>query len=275
MEPELQRRVQRYGWDRASLYYEGYWQQQLKPAQDLLVDWASPKSGDRVLDIACGTGLVSFRMRELVGKQGYVLGTDLSDKMIEQSSERARDRFETGIEFKQMDAEALQVPDESFDLVLCALGLMYFPEPIQALKEMYRSLRSGGRMVAAVWGRREQCGWSSIFQIVDQHVSSEVCPMFFQLGNPGMLEMSMARAGFEKIRIHSISSTLVYQSAEEACGAAFLGGPVALAYHKFQDPVKEEVQQAYLDSISRFKNGNGYVIPGEFVIGMGFKNQMG
>src|SRR5580704_2821710 len=184
MEPALQRRVQRYGWDKASPYYETFWQRQLKPAQDLLLQMAQFKPGDKVLDVACGTGLVSFRALEEIGN-GDLLGTDISEKMVEVAVSLAAQKGETRARFARMDAEELALEDETFDVVLCALGLMYMPSPLQALNEMRRVLKPGGRVVATVWGQRQHCGWADIFEIVDRHVSSEVCPMFFSLGNPG------------------------------------------------------------------------------------------
>src|SRR5580765_4987062 len=103
MEAQLQKRVQRYGWDKAALYYENFWQQQLKPAQDLLMMMADIKQGEQVLDIACGTGLVSFRAGEQVGTKGHVLGTDISDKMIEMARAQNKERSVSHLEFQRMD----------------------------------------------------------------------------------------------------------------------------------------------------------------------------
>ncbi len=272
MEPALQRRVQRYGWDKAAQYYENFWHKQLKPAQDLLLDMAKLKRGEKVLDIASGTGLVSFRALDKVGNDGFVLGTDISDKMIEISSVIAQEKKLTAIRFERMDAEGLKIADNSFDVVICALGLMYVPDPLQALKEIFRVLKPGGRAVAAVWGKRDHCGWAEIFDIVDKRVASEVCPMFFNLGNPDVLRLSLQTVGFTNISSQTISSTLDYSNAGEACGAAFAGGPVALAYNKFSDVVKEEAHAEYLASISRYKNGDAYKVPGEFVVAMGYKD---
>jgi ubiquinone/menaquinone biosynthesis C-methylase UbiE len=271
MEPSLQRRVQRFGWDKAAIHYEGFWHRQLLPAQDLLLEMAALRKGERVLDIACGTGLVSFRAAILVEEFGHVLGTDISDNMVEIASAIATQRKLTNIRFSRMDAEALDLPDQSFDVALCALGLMYVPNPLIALKEMHRLLRHAGKAVAAVWGQRDHCGWASIFEIVDKRVSSEVCPMFFHLGNPDMLKLSFASAGFNDISTQTIDTILHYDNPEEACGAAFAGGPVALAYHKFSDQVKEEVHAEYLGSIAKFKSGKGFDVPGEFVVARGNK----
>jgi hypothetical protein len=104
---------------------------------------------------------------------------------------------------------------------------------------------------------------------VDRHVASEVCPMFFNLGNPDMLSHHFKAAGFAEIKVHRIKTILTYKNEEEALGAAFDGGPVALAYHKFSDQIKQEVHTAYLSSIAPYKKGPGYEVPGEFVIANG------
>ncbi len=271
MDAALQRRVQRYGWDKASTHYETYWQAQLKPAQEKLLELAELKPGEKLIDIACGTGLVSFPAAKLVGENGSVLGSDISDKMVEHAKSLAKEANLNNIDFERMDAEELLSNDNDYDVALCALGLMYVPDPLKALKEMKRVIKSGGRAVAAVWGKRSNCGWAEIFEIVDRRVSSEVCPMFFNLGNPDMLQKHFEVAGFTDIVTIRLQAGLIYESAEEACGAAFAGGPVALAYHKFSNEVKEEVHQEYLDSIAAFKIGDGFRVPGEFVITIGIK----
>jgi ubiquinone/menaquinone biosynthesis C-methylase UbiE len=271
MEPALQRRVQRYGWDKASGYYESYCQKQLYPAQQKLLELASIKKGDRIIDIACGTGLVSFPAAELTGEKGSVMANDISDKMVHMGTDIAKERNITNISFQRMDAEELTVEDSSFDIALCALGLMYFPDPLNAIREMHRVLKNGGHTVAAVWGQRKNCGWAEVFEIVDRRVASEVCPMFYNLGNEGTLKQYLAAGGFKNISVDRINTLLNYSTGEEACGAAFLGGPVALAFSKFSNDVKKEVYIEYLESIKSFKESDGYHVPGEFVVAIGYK----
>jgi len=271
MEPALQRRVQRYGWDKASAYYEVFWQDQLKPAQDLILEMADILPGDNVLDTACGTGLISFRALQKLGESGRVTGTDISEKMVAIANSIALEKQETRIHFERMDTEELQLESNSFDVSLCALGLMYMPDPRKALEEMHRVLKPGGQMIAAVWGKRSKCGWAEIFEIVDQHVASEVCPMFFNLGNPDILELNFKLAGFSSIITKRISTILLYNNENDALGAAFNGGPVALAYNKFSETIKNQVHEAYLASIAGYKKGNGYEVPGEFVVTKGVR----
>jgi ubiquinone/menaquinone biosynthesis C-methylase UbiE len=265
VDADLQRRVQRYGWDKAATYYEGYWAEQLKPAQDLLLEHAALRPGERVLEVACGTGLVTFRAAQAVGPAGRITATDISEAMVEAVRSEAVRRGVDG-EFRRMDAERLEYPDAQFDVVLCALGLMYCPDPGKALGEMHRVLVPGGRAAVAVWGARRNCGWAEIFPIVERRVASDVCPLFFMLGTGDVLAESFIAAGFTNVRVDRLASTLQYESAEDAIGAAFVGGPVALAYSRFDADKRDGAHAEYLESIEAYRLGDGYEIPGEFVV---------
>ena len=272
MKPELQRRVQKYGWDYSSPYYETGWQRQLWPAQKRLLEAASFQEGEKVLDISCGTGLVTFPIAESVGPEGSVTAIDLSEGMIEKAAALAEERNIQGINFQAMDAEELDLPEGSFDLAINSLGLMYYPDPDKSNREMHRVLRPGGRAAALVWGRRKACGWAEIFPIVDRRVKTDVCPLFFQLGTGENLQRSFEKAGFEDITSDRFEVTLHYDSDEEAIIGAFLGGAVALAYRKFDEATQEKAHAEYLESIKPYQNDEGYYdIPGEFVIVTGRK----
>lgn len=266
MDARLQKRVQRYGWDLAADAYEPSWQEQLAEAQSALLASASPAAEEHVLDVACGTGLVTFAAARAVGPGGRVLGVDLSARMVEIARQRATDLNLPNCSFVRMDAESLALPDTSFDVALCALGLMYVPDPEQALRELRRVLRPGGRIAIAVWGERSRCGWSALFPIVDAEVASEVCPLFFRLGQQDALTRACADAGFESVEQRRIEVTLNHADADAACNAAFVGGPVALAWSRFSGEVRARVRARYLDAIEAWRSPDGYRIPGEFVV---------
>lgn len=272
MEPQLQRRVQRYGWDQAAEYYEDSWKEQLEPAQDRMMELADLQPGEKVIETACGTGLVTFRIANSVQPDGTVKATDLSDEMLEIAESRANKRGIQNVSFERMDAEELGVADEQFDAALCGLGLMYVPNPVRAIEEMHRVLKPGKRAVIANWGARENCGWAGIFPVVDKRVETDVCPLFFQQGTGKTLKKSFEKAGFKEVEHERFSVTLHYDSPEHAIMAAFAGGPVALAYRKFDEETRKEAHQDYLETIEPYRKETGYEIPGEFVIAKGFKS---
>jgi ubiquinone/menaquinone biosynthesis C-methylase UbiE len=271
MDPRLQRRIQRYGWDKAVLDYDRYWQQQLEPARVRLLERAALRPGERVLDLACGTGLVTFPAAVAVGGDTPIVGTDISMEMVEYCRRAAAARGLAHVRFERMEAETIGFPDASFDVVLCGLGLMYVTDFEGTVREMYRVLAPGGRVVAAVWGQRDRCGWADIFSIVDERVQTDVCPMFFHLGTGSVLARLYGLAGFDDVSEERLTTELLYTSDEDACGAAFAGGPVAMAYSRFDAQTRAEAHAAYLESIAPYRRDGVYEIPGEFVITSGVK----
>ena len=111
MDPRLQRRVQRYGWDKAAAYYDQYWADQLEPAQDLVLGMARIREGEWVLDVACGTGLVTFRAAESTGPRGRVVATDISDAMVDRVKAIAAERGMPQVTAERCDAEEIGQSD--------------------------------------------------------------------------------------------------------------------------------------------------------------------
>jgi SAM-dependent methyltransferase len=270
MDPKLQIRVQRYGWDAASELYEDGWRGPLAPAQQTLLHVAAIKPGERVIEGACGSGLVTRALAEAVGPSGHVLATDLSQNMVDLT---ARSSAGYGwVETARMSADELAVEPESFDVAVCALGLMYVPDPGLAAKSMARAVRPGGRVVATVWGERRNCGWAEIFPIVDARVASEVCPLFFASGTPGSLKRDFEQAGLQGIEEHRQREVLAFPDERAMLSAMFRGGPVALAVKRFTPETMAEVEGEFLESVRDHRTSDGsYRIPGEFVTVIGYR----
>lgn len=266
MEAKLQNRVQRYGWDAASAFYEDGWRSPLLPAQRTLLETAKLKPGERVLEAACGSGLVTQKIAHAVGPEGEVVATDLSQNMVDLTQQLCASAGLSRVTTARMSADDLTVPAAHFDAVLCALGLMYVPDPSQAVRSMARAVRPGGRVVATVWGERRHCGWAEIFPIVDARVASEVCPMFFAPGTQGNLARDFEAAGLSSIREHQQREQLEFRDEDALLTAMLRGGPVALAVKRFTPSVMAEVEKEFLASVSDHRANDGrYLIPGEFV----------
>jgi ubiquinone/menaquinone biosynthesis C-methylase UbiE len=269
MDARLQRRVQRYGWDRAADHYDASWTDPLRPARERLLEHAALQPGEHVLDLACGTGAVALEAGRRVGPGGAVLGTDLSERMVALARSAAMAAGCGHVRIERADAEDPVEGAGRFDAALCALGLMYVPDPERALHAMAGAVRPGGRVVVAVWGERRRCGWAGVFPIVDARVASEVCPMFFRLGTGDALRSAFDAAGLHRVRVDRFDATIRHRDLDEACDAALIAGPVALAVSRFDADVLRAVREEYAESIRPHRQDDGYAIPAQFVVASG------
>lgn len=265
MDARLQVRVQRYGWDRAASRYAASWELPLSAARAVLVDRLRPRAGERILDVACGTGGLALELAAAVGASGAVLGVDLSQAMVDAATAQAACAGLANVRFERANAQSLSLPEATFDVVTCCFGLMYLPDPEQVLDRMRRLLRPGGRLGLAVWGERRRCAWAPVFSIIDAEVRSEVCPLFFRLGAEGALAKACCQAGLSVSWTTTLAQPLRYGSADEACDAMFAAGPAALAWSHFDDETRARVRARYLAAIDVWRGETFYELPAEFV----------
>jgi ubiquinone/menaquinone biosynthesis C-methylase UbiE len=122
----------------------------LRPLSERVLDLAAPKEGERVLDLACGTGVLARAVAPTVGSSGNVVGIDVLPGMLAVARSLPAQDGAT-IDWVEGDATSLDLPDASFDLVLCQQGLQFFPNREATAGEIRRVLAPGGRFVAAVW----------------------------------------------------------------------------------------------------------------------------
>ncbi len=145
---------QRRGWDESAAGWNRSWEMFERAAQhvsDRLIELAQIKPGQRVLDVATGNGEPALTAARKIGPSGHVVATDHSAEMLKFARERAAAAGLRNVEFLQMDAEALDLPENSFDAILSRWGLMFLPDLAGALGRMRKLLVPGGRLVASVW----------------------------------------------------------------------------------------------------------------------------
>lgn len=173
------------------------------PSARPLLRAAALREGERVLDVACGTGVATRLAAEAVGSTGTVTGVDLNPGMLEVA--RRATPPGTSIEWHQGDAEDLPLPDESFDAVLCAIGIQFFKDKIGALKEFRRVLVPGGRVVFSAPGPTPPL-FQTIDEILIRHIGPEAS-MFvnvvFSVHDPSQARDMLEAAGFDDIDLES------------------------------------------------------------------------
>ena len=140
---------------------------------EYLIELATPSPGERVLDVACGTGIVARGAAPRVGSGGRVVGLDLNEGMLGMAS-KASSEVRPLIEWRRGDATSMPFPDGAFDVVLCQQGLQFFPDRPAALGEMHRVLRPNGRLALSVLRSVEHNpGYGLLADALKRHVGPE------------------------------------------------------------------------------------------------------
>jgi SAM-dependent methyltransferase len=144
-DPEQYKQRLQISWGAAAETYSSQMVRWLSPLTERVLSLLTPQEGQQILDVACGPGEPALSIARALNGTGRVIGTDLAEGMVAQARKRAQAEGLTNVEFRPMAAEALRFPDSSFDGVTCRLGLMIFPHPDRALREMQRVLVRGGK----------------------------------------------------------------------------------------------------------------------------------
>lgn len=174
-----------------------------RPVTETLADYAQPRAGMKVLDLASGTGEPAITLATQVGPDGHVIALDLSQDLLEIAEGRARARGLTNFTTRQADAHSLPFSDDSFDLATSRFGVMFFRDPVGALSELRRVLRPGARACFLAWGTFEQPYWQSTMGVVHRHVGGDLLapdgPNPFRFAETGSLSDVLRNAGFGEI----------------------------------------------------------------------------
>ena len=191
------------------------------PWAEHLVQSANPQPGERVLDVACGTGIVARRVAPRVGSSGKVSGLDINPNMLT-VARAAAEREGLAIEWRDGRAEKLPFPDGSFDLVLCQFALMFFADRHAALAEMQRVLAKDGRVSLSVWqGLDRHPFYKRLDDVIQQRLEMSGVQAIFALGDAEELRQLLTEAGFQHVEIEPVSKTARFPNPE-----GFLAGEI-------------------------------------------------
>jgi ubiquinone/menaquinone biosynthesis C-methylase UbiE len=213
---------------------------------------AEVRPGMRVLDVAAGTGLSAEAALAAVGPSGHVTACDLAPAMVDKARERLGNAPNASVSVE--DGHALSLLDESFEAVLCSLGLMFFPEPVRGLSEFRRVLRPGRRAAVSVNTVVERSYNHQINVIIGRYVPSlsEAVARTFALGEAPRLQSLFAEAGFVDIETHTETHTFVLPSFDAYYGpfergGASTGQALAALPDEIRTAVREEVRRYFGD----------------------------
>jgi ubiquinone/menaquinone biosynthesis C-methylase UbiE len=242
---------------------------------EALVDYARPRPGMKILDLASGTGEPAISLASRVEPGGRITALDLSAELLEIAADRARERKLTNLVIKQADAHELPFPDNSFDLVTSRFGVMFFQT--KALQEACRVLKPGARACFMAWGPFDQPFWSSMLGVAHKYAGGERTPQGqdpCRYGQPGTLSAALREAGFQQIE--EATKTLPWTwngPAEEVWEQTQVMATPFLPMIKRVPPDKwEQANREVLEVVGRYADGGSIKFGAVVVLASGTKS---
>lgn len=241
-----------------------------------LIALAAPQSGERVLDVACGTGVVARLAAQHVGAAGTVVGLDISAEMLAVARTLPLPPG-AAVEWREASAVAMPLPDAAFDLVLCQQGLQFFPDRPAAVREMYRVLVPGGRVALSVWRPIEQSpGFAAMAQALGRHISPEVEGALarsgpFSLGKTEELHALLSGAGFREVQIQPAVKTLHFPSPEAFVRYSVAASPLAGVVAQVSDAARAALLSDVSTALQPYTSEEGLRFPIETHLAMAKK----
>jgi ubiquinone/menaquinone biosynthesis C-methylase UbiE len=225
-----QSRWQQVGGNAAEVYERQLVPAMFAPWAPRLVDVADLQHGERVLDVACGTGVVTRLAAARVGAAGRVVGLDINAEMLAVAASLPAVEG-APVEWLEANGQDIPLPDAAFDAVLCQQGLQQFPDRPAALREMRRVLAPSGRLAATVWSRIEgNPGMAALVAALERHVGPEAAnnrraPC--ALGDAGELYRLLIEAGFRDVQVRTFVQTARFPSPEGLVAAQLAATPLS------------------------------------------------
>jgi SAM-dependent methyltransferase len=219
-----------------------------------LIKAACLAPGQRVLDVATGTGAAAQAAAAIVGPSGTVIAGDISPAMLEVAQCKLR---AVPIVFEVLDAQALPYPDGNFDAVICQLGLMFFSDPARALANFHRVLRPQGRVAVSVTTIAERTLYFRAWAAIARHVPARSAALnrYFAVADPACLRTLLAAAGFRDVQVDSECREFRFASFDEYFsgvekGATWLGREYVRLPDEVRQAVREDVRRGVADGSS-------------------------
>lgn len=253
---------QRQGWDTVASGWQKWWKITETGADKVsrrLIELTDIKQGSTVLDIATGIGEPSITAANQVGNSGHVLAIDISSQMLSIAKQRAISLgLERVIEFKEGDAETIDLSASTFDAALCRFGLMFLPNLRTGLSNIYRSIVDGGRLAAAVWSSPDKVPFITVaLNTVMKETKSPPPPAGtpgpFSLSDENVLTNSLINSGFKDVTIERMDVSFDFDSAEVYTSFVYeTAAPVQAMLANQPHERREEILKAITESARKY-----------------------
>ena len=243
-------------------------------AHDLIAR-AALRPGERVLDVACGTGIVARLAAAHVGVTGHGVGVDLNPGMLAVARAQMPATASARVEWREGDANALPCDDATFDVVFCQQGLQFFPDKVHALREMHRALAPGGRLALSVWRALPYNPYHrALADTVERYVGPDVghgMRAMCGFGNAQALRTLLTTVGFRETHIHIVILTMRHPSPAEYIPGQLAALPFAGALKALETAMQTALYNDILTALHPYIDDAGLAVPLEAHVALAWK----
>jgi SAM-dependent methyltransferase len=241
------------------------------PATDLMLDLARLEVGKSVLDIAAGDCDQSMAAAKRVGPSGLVLAIDIADELLEIGAQSAREAGFQNIQTRVMDGGNLDLPDASFDAVICRFALMYLPDPAAALRGMKRVLKPGGRVSVVVYGENGSPEFSCARSEVRRHLGlPETQSDAHSLGETALLERTLEEGGLSNREIHALDLPIRMASAADCVRYLQASSPGLAELTASLSPAElKQVWSEVHQALTMYEGARGFEVMNKVIVAAG------
>ncbi len=209
--------------------------------------------GVRVLETACGTGIVTRRMLDHLPTSGQLVATDLNQAMVDFA--KAALPHDPRLEWRTVDAQSLPFPDGSFDVYVMQFGIMFVPDKPRALLEARRVLRTGGTLLMSAWDSFQKNPFGRITDQVLRSAFPQDPPTFYRTPfgdhDPAEHRRRVEAAGFHDVKVEAVAFESMAESAEDLAKGLVRGNPVSIAIGERGGATHEEVEKLVVAALRR------------------------
>jgi len=238
-----------------------------RPWAPILVELARPQEGDRVLDVACGTGIVARTVAERVGATGTVVGLDVNSGMLNvaRTVSARYSHSSVQVHWQEASADKLPFPSQSFDIVYCQLGLQFFPNRPAALREMRRVLTAEGKLALMVWRSIDESpGFAALATSLERHIGQLPAAIMrapFALSDSDELASLVRAAGFRDVAILQKVGTVRFPSVEKLVTNYVAGSPLAGPLSQADEATRGLLVADIANALGGYTNDGGVAFP--------------